>query len=95
MCVCTHTLIHVYLYLFHLFCIKYSLLFTGEGNGNPLQCSCLYSGDSLVAQMVKNLHAVQERQVLPLGWKDPLEKRMAPLQILARRIPWTKEPGKL
>ena len=39
----TYTYTHVYLYLFNLFYIKYSLLFTGEGNGNPLQlqCSCL------------------------------------------------------
>ena len=27
--------------------------------------------------MVKNLPAIWETQVLPLGWKDPLEKRMA------------------
>ena len=35
----------------------------------------------LVAQMVKNLPAVQETQVRSLGWEDPLEKEMAtPLQ---------------
>ena len=32
---------------------------------------------SLVAQMVKNLLAMQDTQVQPLGWEDPLEKRMA------------------
>ena len=32
---------------------------------------------SLVAQMVKNLPAVQETQVQSLGWEDPLEKGMA------------------
>ena len=32
---------------------------------------------SLVAQMVKNLPAMQEAQVRSLGWKDPLEKGMA------------------
>ena len=32
---------------------------------------------SLVAQMVKNLPAVQETQVQSLGWENPLEKRMA------------------
>jgi len=32
---------------------------------------------SLVAQMVKNLPAVQETRVQSLGWKDPLEKGMA------------------
>ena len=32
---------------------------------------------SLVAQMVKNLPAVQETWVRSLGWEDPLEKGMA------------------
>ena len=32
---------------------------------------------SLVAQMVKNLPAVQKTQVRSLGWEDPLEKAMA------------------
>ena len=32
---------------------------------------------SLVAQMVKNLPALQETQVRSLGWEDPLEKGMA------------------
>ena len=31
----------------------------------------------LVAQMVKNPPVMQETQVQPLGWEDPLEKRMA------------------
>ena len=34
-------------------------------------------GVSLVAQLVKNLHAVQETLVRSLGWEDPLEKEMA------------------
>ena len=33
-------------------------------------------GASLVAQMVKNLPAVEETQVQSLGWEDPLEKEM-------------------
>ena len=37
----------------------------------------LRSGPSLVAQMVKNLPAVQKTQVQPVGWEDPLEKGMA------------------
>ena len=32
---------------------------------------------SLVAQMVKNLTAIQETQVQSLGWEGPLEKGMA------------------
>ena len=51
---------------------------------------------SLVAQMIKNLPAVQETWVLSLGWEDPLEKGMAThSSILAWRIPWTEEPGGL
>ena len=34
------------------------------------------SGASLVAQMVKNLTAMGETQVLSLGWEDSLEKRI-------------------
>ena len=48
---------------------------------------------SLVAQMVKNLPAMQETQVQSLAQEDPLEKGMAsPASILAWRIPWTEEP---
>ena len=51
---------------------------------------------SLVAQMVKNLPAVQETQVHSLGWKVPLEKEMAThSRNLAWKIPWTEEPGRL
>ena len=50
----------------------------------------------LVAHMVKNLPAVQETWVWSLGQEDPLEKRMATrCSILAWRIPWTEEPGRL
>ena len=51
---------------------------------------------SLVAQTVKSLPAVWETQVRSLGQKDPLEKAMATYSsILAWKIPWTEEPGKL
>ena len=47
-----------------------------------------------VAQTVKNLPAMQETWVRSLGQEDPLEKGMAiHSSILARRIPWTEEPG--
>ena len=39
---------------------------SGEGTGYPLQ----YSWASLVAQMIKNLPAMQEAWVLSLGWED-------------------------
>ena len=45
---------------------------------------------SLVAQLVKNLPAMQETWVRSLGWEDPLEKGKATHSgILAWRIPWT------
>ena len=51
---------------------------------------------SLVAQMVKNLPAMQEKGVRFLSQDDPLEKGMAThSSILAWRIPWTEEPGGL
>ena len=53
-------------------------------------------GYTLVAQMVKNLPAMWETQVLSLGQKDLLEKELATCSsILAREIPWTEEPGEL
>ena len=42
----------------------------GEGIGYPLQ----YSWASLVAQLIKNPHAMQEIPVGFLGQEDPLEK---------------------
>ena len=50
----------------------------------------------LVAQLVKNLPAMQETWVLSLGQEDPLEKGMAThSSTLAWKIPWTEEPGAL
>ena len=49
-----------------------------------------------MAQIVKNLPAIQETQVRSLGRKDPLEKGMVThSNILAWRIPRTEEPGGL
>ena len=51
---------------------------------------------SLVAQAVNNLSVMQETQVQFLGREDPLEKEMTSHSgILAWRIPWTEEPGRL
>ena len=45
---------------------------------------------SLVAQMVKNVPAMQETWVQSLSWEEPLEKGKVTLSsILAWRIPWT------
>ena len=57
--------------------------FPGEWIGYPLQ----YSWASLVAQMVKNLPAMQESWVQSLVWEDPQEEGMAThSNILVRRI---------
>ena len=49
----------------------------------------------LVAQLGKNLPAMQETWVLFLGWEDLLEKGMAmQSSILAWTIPWTEEIAK-
>ena len=46
--------------------------------------------------VLKNLPAMKEMQVQPLGGEDPLEKEMAAhSSILAWEIPWTEEPGGL
>ena len=52
--------------------------------------------DFLVVQMVKNPPTVQETLVQFLGQEDLLEKEMAShSSVLAWRIPWTEEPGRL
>ena len=56
--------------------------------------SGLITWASLVAQLVKNLPAMQETWVQSLGWEDPLEKGKAThSSILAWRIPWTTVHG--
>ena len=60
---------------------------------------------SLIAQLVKNLPEKKKKKNLPamqetwvrfLGQKDPLEKETETLSsILAWKIPWTQEPGRL
>ena len=79
----------------------------GEEGGKARQGrdACIIIADlhscrvSLVALMVKNLPAMQEKQELwvqSLGREDPLEEGMAAhSSILAWRIPWTEEPGRL
>ena len=50
---------------------------------------------SLVAQMVKNLSAVQDTQVQSQGQEDLLEKETATCSsILTWKIPWIEEPGR-
>ena len=56
----------------------------------------LNSGASLVGQLVKNLPTVQDTQVRFPGWEDPLEKEITThSSIIAWRIPWKEELGRL
>ena len=58
--------------------------------------SMVHTRDSLVAQTVKRLLAMQETRVRSLSQEDPLEKEMTThSSIVAWRIPWTEEPGGL
>ena len=60
--------------------------FSNNNNNNII----IQTKSTLVAQLVKNLPAVQETWVQSLGWEDPLEKGEAThSSILAWRIPWT------
>ena len=69
---------------------------SGRSAGERISYALQYLGASLVAQLVKNLSAMQETWVQSLGWEDPLEKGKAThSSILAWRIPWTEEPGAL
>ena len=77
---------HINLWMYIFSCLRWGWL------TSTLQ-SC---GASLVAQTVKHLSAMQETWVWSLGWEDPLEKEMAVhSSILAWKIPWTLEPGRL
>ena len=58
--------------------------------------SSFFFREGLVPQMVKNLPAIQETRVWSLGQEDPLENGMAThSSILAWRILWTEESGRL
>ena len=71
------------------FCVKWNLQ-------NDLKQDMLPWWTSLVVQMVKHLPTMRETPVQSLGWEDLLEKEMAThSNILAWKIPWTEEPGRL
>ena len=70
-------------------CYSETSAFSGGSDMNSSPTT-YQSRASLVAQLVKNLPAMQETWVRSLGWKDPLEKGMAThSSILAWRIAWT------
>ena len=73
----------------------FKLLIMVEYTWHQICCFNYYMA-SLVAQMVKNLPVMQETRLQFLGWEDPLEKGVVPhSRVLAWRIPWTEEPGRL
>ena len=77
-------------------CTKKSMQYSEIKPVFSIPISIQKSWASLVAQMVKNLPAVQETRVWSLGWEDPLEEEMASYSsILAWRITWAEEPGGL
>ena len=66
-----------------------SIPWSGRSHGEGVDYPHQYSWASLVAQLVKNLHAMQETWVQSLGWEDLLEKEKAThSSILAWRSPW-------
>ena len=65
--------IYIYIYIYIFFFFFFARFF-------PLQ-------DSLVAQQVKNLPAMQETQVQFLGWEDPLENGQASHSSVLE-LPW-------
>ena len=72
-------------------------MLVGEvGSSSHSGVSSLHLRASLVAQLVKNLPAMQETQVQSLGVEDPLEKETEThSSILACKIPWIEEPGRI
>ena len=69
----------------------------GQGSSTPWSVGIpTRTRASLVAQTVKNLPATWEIWVRSLGPEDLLEKEIVThFSILALRIPWTEEPGRL
>ena len=82
--------------IFHLFKLipKYFILFDAIMNGTVFlvlltdYSLLVYRRASLVAQMVKNVPAMKETQVWPLGREDPLEKGMAAHSGILARGAW-------
>ena len=63
---------------------------SGRSSGERISYPFQYSWTSSMAQLVKNMPAMQETWVQSLGWEDRLEKGKAThSSILAWGIPWT------
>ena len=78
------------------FPVSLDLLTTQEVGRTGVLIALFRDIELFVAQTVKNLPAMQEIWVPSLGQKDPLGEGMAThSSVLAWRIPWTEEPGRL
>ena len=80
----------------HVCCIGRWICYHWDTRETLLPHPYRFGWASPVAQMVKSSPAMQETWVWPLGQEDPLEKGTAThSSILAWRIPWTEQPGRL
>ena len=99
MYVCIYILFHIFFHYSFLKDIQYrslSDLLHLVKSSSMIIFSSIHVAASLVAQVVKHLPIMQETRVQSLGREDPLEKEMAThSSILAWKIPWTEEPGRL
>ena len=76
--------------------LSLSLSCIEEGNGNPLQCSCLENPKDGGAWWAAIYGVAQSRTRLKWLSSTFLEKEMAThSSVLAWRIPWTEKPGRL
>ena len=92
---CMKILIKIFWHEYVIFCISHH---RNQGTDFPtwIRTSLCFTWASLVAQRIKHLPAMQETWVWTLGREDPLEKGMAThSSILAWRIPWMEDPGRL
>ena len=89
-----HTCVHGSI-IYNSYEMKATQVFLNRWMNKRDVCVCVCACASPVAQMVKNLPAIQETQVQSLGQEDPLGKRIAThSSILAWRTPQTEEPGR-
>ena len=85
-----HPLLEIFFFN-HLF-----MLISKYGDIDFIHCTFILWVLVLMAQMVKNLSAMNETQVQSLGQEDPLEKNMATHSCSTSwRIPWTEKPSGL
>ena len=93
-CVC------IYIYMFFFIFLNWSISLTDLQELNlPFLIQNILRYDvfdtQLLAPMLKYLPTMQETRVQSLGWEDLLERNGNHFSILAWKVPWTEEPGRL